>query len=219
MLTSRTQRDGTAIVFLHIVKTAGTTLHRIIERHYRGEEDYFIREPNHLFADFLELTIEEKARLRMIRGHMIFGIHEHLPQPATYFTLLRDPVARTISYYHHIRRSPDHHAHEAIVSRDLNPKEAIESGVDLLLTNGQTRVLAGGKWHNECTPDALGAAIHNLQEHFSVVGLVERFDETLLLLRRAFGWQNLFYVPQNVGQRRPRREELPPEVLSAESSA
>jgi hypothetical protein len=62
---------------------------------------------------------------------------------------------------------------------------------------------------------ALEVAKENFREHFAVVGLMERFDETLLLLRRAFGWRDIFYVPQNVSARRPRRDELPPNVLEA----
>jgi hypothetical protein len=213
------RRDDAVIVFLHVVKTAGTTLHRIIEQHYQAEEDYSLREPNHQFEDFPKLTTEEKARLRMVRGHMIVGIHEHLSQPATYFTLLREPVERTISYYHHIRRSPDHHAREAIVSQNMDLREAIRSGVDLPLANGQTRVLPGGRWHNQCTPEALGAAKQNLQERFPVVVLGERFDETLLLLGKAFGWRDLFCVPQNVSQRRPAIQDLSPQVLDTVRSA
>jgi hypothetical protein len=45
------------------------------------------------------------------------------------------------------------------------------------------------------------------------VGLVERFDETLLLLQRVFGWRRLFYVRQNVAERRPTQEDLPGETL------
>lgn len=201
------------IIFLHIVKTAGTTLHRIIERQFPAEEDYFLREPDHLFGDFLSLSTGERARLRMLRGHMVFGMHEHLPQPATYFTLMRDPIERTISYFHHILRFPNHHAHEAIVSRNIDLREAIERQVDPLLWNGQTRVLAVGKWHDGCTDGALSAAKHNLDRHFSVVGLVDRFDETLFLLKETYGWRKLFYTRQNVGRRPPRGQNLPGEVL------
>jgi len=203
------------IIFLHIVKTAGTTLHRIIGRQFRDEEDYFLREPDHLTEDFLSLSTGERARLRMLRGHMVFGMHEHLPQPATYFTLMRDPIERTISYFYHIRPTPHHHAHQAIVSRHMDLREAIERQIDPLLYNGQTRVLAGGKWHDHCTEGALGAAKYNLDRHFSVVGLVDRFDETLFLLAEAFGWRNLFYHRQNVDRKRPKSQDLPPAVLDA----
>ena len=56
-------------------------------------------------------------------------------------------------------------------------------------------------------------AKQNLREHFAVVGLVERFDESLLLLKQAFGWRNVYYMRHNVTQDRPRQGELPAETL------
>jgi hypothetical protein len=46
-----------------------------------------------------------------------------------------------------------------------------------------------------------------------VVGLVERFDESLLLLKQAFGWDNIYYISENVSQNRPRRKEISAAIL------
>ena len=43
--------------------------------------------------------------------------------------------------------------------------------------------------------------------------LVERFDETLLLLKQAYGWRNVHYVRQNVTGGRPLQADLPPTTL------
>jgi hypothetical protein len=48
-----------------------------------------------------------------------------------------------------------------------------------------------------------------MSRHFAVVGLTERFDESLILLKRTLGWQQWpFYVPANVTQKRPQRQHL-----------
>jgi len=49
----------------------------------------------------------------------------------------------------------------------------------------------------------LDVARRNLEEHFSVVGLSEHFDATLLMLKQAFDWHGIFYVRQNVNTDRP----------------
>ena len=45
----------------------------------------------------------------------------------------------------------------------------------------------------------LEVAKSNIMECVSVAGLTERFDETLVLLRRTFGWSKLWYVRADDG--------------------
>jgi hypothetical protein len=68
--------------------------------------------------------------------------------------------------------------------------------------------------YGECDQATLDLAKHNLREHFAVVGLTERFDETLLLLKRTFGWQRIQYTRHNVTRGRPRRDSLDAETLA-----
>ena len=214
MLANSSKTKQTAI-FFHIVKTAGTTLHQIIDRHYQPDETYWIGTKGHPLEHFTSLSEADRAKIRLLRGHMVFGLHTFLPGPSIYFTLLRDPVERTLSYYYFIRRTPEHYCHDLITSNDMSLEEFLENKADDLIINGQTRVLAGKKWHKECTEGAVEAAKRNLREHFTIVGLVERFDETLHLLKRALNWQNLYYIRQNVGTNRPGMDGLPPATLDA----
>ncbi len=209
----------TTVIFLHIQKTAGTTLHRIIERYYTPEEIYFFDAHTYTYEHFSSLSAAERANIRMLRGHMVFGPHELLPQPTTYFTVLRDPIERVVSHYYHVRRDANHCYHDFLISNEMDLKAYVESGIHRGMSDFQTRVLAGGKWHNapygKCPEEALEAAKENFRKHFAVVGLMERFDETLFFLRRAFGWRDIFYVPRNVSRRRPSKHELAPETLEA----
>jgi hypothetical protein len=148
---------------------------------------------------------------------MIFGVHEILPGSATYFTLLRDPIERVISFFYFIRRNPHHYHFAPITSQNLSLKEFLELRLNNMMDNGQTRMLAGVRQYDhpigECTRELLEAAKQNLRQSFSVVGLVERFDETLLLLKQAYGWRNVLYVQQNVTGGRPLQEDLPQDAL------
>src|SRR5207244_11539849 len=81
--------------------------------------------------------------------------------------------------------------------------------------NGQTRQLAGDEWEDPqrvVTRAALDRAQANLT-HFRVVGLLEEFDASLLLLRRAFGWHWPFYVKENVTKEKPDETFLEAETL------
>ena len=49
-----------------------------------------------------------------------------------------------------------------------------------------------------CTSDMLERAKRHIEERFSFVGITERFDESLVLLRRTFAWKPPYYVAANV---------------------
>src|SRR5262249_44721920 len=50
----------------------------------------------------------------------------------------------------------------------------------------------------------------NLRRSFAVVGVTERFDETLIVLKRAFGWtKDLLYYPKNTNPDRPPIDSIP----------
>jgi hypothetical protein len=195
------------VIFLHIPKTAGTTLYRIIERQYKPGDVYAIGGTAQSFDTFKNLPEADKAAVRLLKGHIDFGVHALLPQPATYFTILRDPVERIVSYYHFVRRTPEHYCHELVTSKGLSLAAFLDSKADVMANNGQTRMIAGqlyGYPFGECPDHLLETAKQNLRRHFAVVGLTERFDETLLCLKRSFGWRNLFYARENVAPARQR---------------
>ena len=63
---------------------------------------------------------------------------------------------------------------------------------------------------------AISKAKGNLRQHFSIVGVTERFDETLILLKRTFGWADeLLYYPKNVTPQRPLSASLPQSTIDA----
>ncbi len=78
------------------------------------------------------------------------------------------------------------------------------------ILNGQTRRLAGD-WNPDANRNTLlSSAKSNLEKHFSVVGLTEKFDETLILLGRVLGWSQWnFSYARNTNPRRIQRCELP----------
>jgi hypothetical protein len=211
--------DPTAI-FLHIGKTAGWTLRQILYRNVPRRQVMRVRPPMHRPRGFLNdeplrtfaaLPEADRARPRLLVSHMIFGIHESVPRESTYFTMLREPVARALSQYRHVLRRPEHRLHAAAAAGELSLERYVTGGVALEMDNGQTRALAGDVEtpFGECTPAMLERAKRHLDEHFAVAGVTERFDEMLVALGREFGWRHLYYVRANTapeGQRVPVSE-------------
>ena len=197
--------DSRALIFLHIPKTAGTTLNRIIEWQYSPFE-IFTMDPYRIRATPERLkTLPEgrRRRLRVVRGHMFYGLHQCLPQGATYMTMLRDPVARVMSAYYFILRRPLNPLHRKVKKERLSIEDCIRLFPQR--HNLQCRLIAGVK-DASSTGDRrlLDMAKEHLTKSFSVVGICERFEESLMLMATTFGWEIPFYKNCKVSKTRPQ---------------
>jgi hypothetical protein len=70
-----------------------------------------------------------------------------------------------------------------------------------------------------CTAETLHKAQEHLRRYFSFVGTTERFQETLLLLKRRFNWNVLPYSSYRLSHNRPKRESLDASVIAAVEKA
>ena len=202
-----TGRSCEAIIFLHLPKTAGTTLNRLIEWEYPLSAMYSI-DPV-LFewsaAHLRKLPLARLRKTRMFKGHMLFGLHEILPQPSTYITVLRDPVERVLSAFYFMRSYRLHPLYWKLRREKWTIEEFVQRSTR---DNVQCKIIAGADYHAPCTEAILEKASHHLNEHFSVVGLSERFEESLALMKLRFGWQLKSYSSFNVTRSRPKRGDL-----------
>ena len=190
-------------IFIHLPKTGGTTLRLIIGRNYHPRLTYTIDGAPGSVEAFINLPPERRREFVVLQGHIPFGLHEHLGGEARYVTMLRHPVERVVSLYYYVRKIPAHPFHDA--ARRMTLAEFVEGGTEQAV-NHQTRLLAGRE--DDFTDAALADAIENLSR-FAAVGLVERFDESLVLFRKILGWRRIHYVKGNVTKGRPAREEIP----------
>ncbi len=204
-----------ACIFFHIPKTAGTTLENILLRQYRYGEAYPYVEVKDYWT-LRALPPAAKAQYKLFWGHMPFGLHETLSQPSTYFTMLREPIDLALSSYFYFEMD----YRTSILKQDVAPHmpsiDDLRNGTMRdMFDNMQTRFLSGDLFakFGGVTREMLERAQEHLARYF-IVGLVERFDESLVMLTKAFGWRAPYYVKSNITRTRPRGERVPAEVMA-----
>ncbi len=145
---------------------------------------------------------ERRRRFQVVRGHLYYGLHEYLPQGATYITMLREPVARFLSSYYFILRRPLHPLHRKLKKERLE----VEDYLRLIphRHNFQCRLIAGIEDKVIGDEQLLEMAKEHLAKSFSVVGICERFEESLVLVAKTFGWAVPFYENRKVSKNRSR---------------
>lgn len=202
-----------ALVFLHIPKTAGTTLNRIIEWQYSPFAIFTI-DPYRIRATaerLKRLSEARRRRLRVVRGHLLYGIHEFLPQGATYVTMLREPVARVLSAYYFVLRRPLNPLHRKLKRQALSVEDCLRLFPQR--QNLQCRFIAGVGDTAADDERLLDVAKENLRKSFRVVGISERFEESLMLMAKTFGWQIPSYENQKVAKTRPKLDPGTEEMI------
>jgi len=197
------------LIFIHIPKTAGTTFSAILDRNYKKSRIVSIY-PNlgMTASDFRRLPERLTERMECVRGHFDYGLHKSIQRPFTYMTFLRHPAEHLRSRYNHMRTSRFHSLHY-LAKQGMSLGEFARMPPD----NFQTRTLAGiemipGKPHPRLSQEHLDLARENLEKHFCEVGITERFDESLILIKKRLGLERIHYVRRNVRRRLERAEPL-----------
>lgn len=192
-------------VFVHIPKTSGSTIRAILSRQY-GIDKILYFEPytpswkqknltaaNLNEAGYLNNQLSTRD-IRLITGHYHFGVHSIIKKPCRYFSMVRDPIERGLSEYFSAFNNPDHMFRQDLLSGALSPAEFLSQ-----IGKGQqyTSMLSGMAASRSSTKN-VDSAIENIRTSFMVVGAAERFEESLLLIAKALGWQPPLFTSKNV---------------------
>jgi len=90
----------TKIVFLHIPKTAGQSVHAALVNGF-GEENVAPARVNEQLA---RMTISELNRYKVFSGHLDWSLLDCIKGPKYVFTILREPMDRILSFYFFLRQ-------------------------------------------------------------------------------------------------------------------
>ncbi len=190
------KKHSNILALVHIEKAAGTSLIHILRRNFLFQ--YCDARPLSKGSDGVFRSVDMDKLNSVIRPVCAIGGHSIYPysELATayknmqFITLLRDPVKRYISQYRHISERK---------SRTIRFEDFLETeGV----ANFQTKKIAG-----EANSEK---AKEILTEKFLLVGVVEQFDQFLVLLRREIDDKTFDprYEQKNVVQNRVKSDEI-----------
>ncbi len=182
---------------IHVMKTGGGTLRQHIKANFEPSEIYpmggldnemmkaFINVPK-----LLSIAPERKAQVRVFHGHFPYMVADALGLDLVTLTILREPVARTLSYMKHALRVHPHlqpGGLEAVYDDPLlNP---------MYIQNHQAKIFSicpedeAPSLLQAITVDAsrLEVAKENLAK-VDVFGLIEHHDVFLRTLATDYGW-------------------------------
>jgi hypothetical protein len=189
------------ILFLHIPKTGGNSVFRILHDHYGKERVYRSG----------EYPPRVPRNTCVVAGHFVYGVHEFINEPCEYIAMLREPVDRIISYYAMSVRAglKDWSGRYAQFWEGGKAMSFIDFALNKInmpgsLDNGTVRQLAGAEWYYDPRPvteETYRIALANLKT--CRIGLTERFEESMARFARHYGWQYETIVHANESFNRP----------------
>jgi hypothetical protein len=189
--------DERRFFFVHLQKTAGTTLFRRLKNHFGADAVY----PTPMYQGDVEATLDvdllverfarHRDEIRVVTGHFPLCTAELLDADFVPFTLLREPVERTLSFLRHQRQVAPNFAGAAL--EEIYAEPLLRDG---LVRNHMVRMLSltveemtGGALTQVVVDDArLERAKQNLVERIDVFGIQEEFEPFCDLLTARFGW-------------------------------
>jgi hypothetical protein len=223
------------VVFLHIPKTAGTSLHLLLID--RFEENAICPIRNHKLD---EMSMEQLQKYRLFSGHYYFDQVERIPEPKILLTMLREPKARLLSLYNYHRSfrwdaiaEPEADSGRRIcLAKTLSALEYFRCAdpvVYAVVNNSMARQLIGLKYN---LPDGklrisddgvLNLALKNL-ERFAAIGFVDspngslrRFGEVLPIgLPESMPRHNTFESLKSDSRFEQIERSIPTEAVDAE---
>lgn len=170
------------LFFMHLTKTAGGSLKELLRDAARGGDDilfYYADEPG------FRPHFDYDRFPRVMFGHYTYGVHENAELPANYACFLREPVARTISHYHHLKNND-----YSPIGKRLRNFESMEQYLkyskhwefDNFLTRSISGVINQVR-HGDVGYNIYEKARYNLRCNFSYIGIFERMQESLKRLK------------------------------------
>ncbi|MFC4302199.1 sulfotransferase family 2 domain-containing protein [Cohnella boryungensis] len=204
-MSSDSNARSRLLFFMHIPKTAGSSIHQILYRQYDGRLGVVAGQGPDEWDELLSVP---DHGLDCVFGHYGYGLHRCSVRPHEYTTMVRDPIEAMLSYYFYIAAQPSHwlypYAAELTMTQFFDMPNEI---LDLFFRDYQSAFIVGRR------PASAQEAIRALQAHFPLVGITELYHESVYLMKRRYGWGAVEVFHVNATPNRPTREQIDPEAL------
>jgi len=196
--------------FLHIPKTAGTSMISILDKQFPDEKILKLHE----WQELLPLMPIDFTKYNFIRGHFGRSIFNLLPKKPICITLLRDPIKLMISSYKMVARQPKEKELYS-VDDDVTLSDLITDPKRFPLTNRQAHHIVANLDISSMTKEMSKEKLkeffpHHLREFylpdltdeqllekakesilhdFAFFGIVEKMEKSLFLMSYVFGFE------------------------------
>lgn len=222
------------LYFFHIPKTSGMSTWVYLDHAFPGRK----RCPWWLWDQLVQASREEIQQWDLFRGHFLTHLEGFVGRNLRTFTMLREPVERTISHYYHVRRAQDNPFHRESLCLSLR-EFCVDPRTSHLVRNYQSSWLAKAPldpvqagdgmtpedFSRYCLQRTLGypdlltdgtlfdRAVERLST-FVTVGFAEEFDASMARFSRIFDAPAPSpLTPVNVADNRVPADSLDAETL------
>lgn len=200
--------------FLHIPKTAGTSIFTLLRSVLGAEQVYQVRDVN-----IDRPRAKAIQSFALIGGHLTYDQMQSYFEPERYrFTILRNPVDSFLSTYYFFRSVEEVNRNLAVRNaKVLDLAAYIEwlAGTEeyLNISSAQTWYLTGNGLNKMPINERLDLAKKNLAS-LDFVGIVEHMADSIDLISLDCGWPAVKKIPrENVTVQRLRKEEVSSDIL------
>ncbi len=200
--TEERHRVNMKYFFLHIEKTAGTTLVNYIKKAV-GENNYYYARPE-VLNDKKNIT-EVLSKHQAFSGHIRFDQIKNNFNDAFKITFLRHPINRIISFYYYAKEIPETKDPITVMSKKLNIVDFLQFCHEVnerRFVNGMTLKISS----NVPKEKELISAKNNL-DTIDFVGLQESFTESMHMLSFKTGWSPIQTTPRNNRTKAKNRDD------------
>lgn len=220
-------------IHLHIPKTAGYTFRYHVQKNLKEDEHLLLtydllgissakppKDPNvYRKATFKYLSSMPKEKLKnikLVHGHVVpYGVHKFFGKEPKYFTFVRNPIDRTISFYNYLcsvykremgdgdTRKYSYYEDNLLINKKipgfkmwLNEKYKYDYKAELLSMVGYLKIMSylGGGVTNKMN-------IVQALKKFDFVGVTRQFDEESLYFFQKLGMHKFFW-DQNISKKK-----------------
>lgn len=220
------QTNDDFVFFLHIPKTAGTSISSALESIFPAEKTLTHAQVNNVRKNPKEIFLNA----RFFHGHFTHDVYsKRLPkQPTFIITFIRDPIAHFISTFFHLKIDPtftyttrlsnDRELADEIHqnAKTMSIKDFLKWEASTLFNNFQTRYIVRGlsDIDHQSPDEILLPAAESMLLQLPFFGITEKMEDSVALLKEALNTSNDINIGRaNRSRNKPSNYKVDEETL------